>query len=32
MVVRRAADAPAGSRVRVTLHEGEIVCEVKDGE
>jgi exodeoxyribonuclease VII large subunit len=31
-VVRRAADAPAGSHVRVTLHEGEIVCEVKDGE
>ena len=31
-VIRRAAEAPTGSRVRVTLHEGEIVCEVKDQE
>jgi exodeoxyribonuclease VII large subunit len=29
-VIRRAAEAPAGSQVRVTLHEGEILCEVKD--
>jgi exodeoxyribonuclease VII large subunit len=29
-VVRRAADAPAGSEVRVTLHEGELVCEVME--
>jgi exodeoxyribonuclease VII large subunit len=28
-VIRRGAEAPAGSRVRVTLHEGELVCEVK---
>ncbi len=34
-VIRRGAEAPAGSRVRVTLHEGELVCEVtqvKDDE
>jgi exodeoxyribonuclease VII large subunit len=27
--LRRADDAPAGSRVHVRLHEGEIECEVK---
>jgi exodeoxyribonuclease VII large subunit len=29
-VIRRSSEAPAGASVRVTLHEGEIVCEVKD--
>jgi exodeoxyribonuclease VII large subunit len=27
-VIRRAAEAPPGSQVRVTLHEGELVCDV----
>ena len=28
-VIRRAVEAPPGSHVRVTLHEGELVCDVK---
>ena len=28
-IVRRASEVEAGDRVRVTLHEGEIVCEVR---
>jgi len=27
-VIRSAAEAPPGSQVRVTLHEGELVCDV----
>jgi exodeoxyribonuclease VII large subunit len=31
-VLRRAADAPPGSRVHVRLHEGELTCEVRPDE
>nr|MBA2603876.1 exodeoxyribonuclease VII large subunit [Acidobacteriota bacterium] len=29
VIVRRATDVPAGERVRVTLHDGELDCEVR---
>jgi exodeoxyribonuclease VII large subunit len=29
-IIRRASDVPEGSRVRVTLHEGELNCKVVD--
>jgi exodeoxyribonuclease VII large subunit len=29
-IIRRAAAVPAGEHVRVTLHEGELFCQVKD--
>ena len=31
-IIRRAADAAPGDRVRVTLHEGELECDVRSGE
>ena len=30
MVIRRAGSVQAGDRVRVTLHEGELRCEVQE--
>jgi exodeoxyribonuclease VII large subunit len=32
MIIRSASDVAAGNRVRVTLHDGELQCDVRSGE